>query len=179
MTTACQCWRDKLTDKKATYQFEEGNATMRGLLGGKGANLAEMKRLGIPVPDGFTITTEVCNAYYEVGKVMPSGLEDEIREQIAALAKKMDKGFGDAKNPLLVSVRSGAKFSMPGMMDTILNLGLNDETVEGLAALTNDARFAYDAYRRFIMMFSDVVMDLPKSEFEKMLRAKKEAEGVT
>ena len=179
MTTACQCWRDKLTDKKATYQFEEGNANMRGLLGGKGANLAEMKRLGIPVPDGFTITTEVCNAYYEVGKVMPSGLEDEIREQIAALAKKMDKGFGDAKNPLLVSVRSGAKFSMPGMMDTILNLGLNDETVEGLAALTNDARFAYDAYRRFIMMFSDVVMDLPKSEFEKMLRAKKEAEGVT
>ncbi|MDO5296087.1 MAG: pyruvate, phosphate dikinase [bacterium] len=179
MTTACQCWRDKLTDKKATYQFEEGNATMRGLLGGKGANLAEMKRLGIPVPDGFTITTEVCNAYYEVGKVMPAGLEDEIREQIAALAKKMDKGFGDAKNPLLVSVRSGAKFSMPGMMDTILNLGLNDETVEGLAALTNDARFAYDAYRRFIMMFSDVVMDLPKSEFEKMLRAKKEAEGVT
>ena len=179
MTTACQCWRDKLTNKKATYQFEEGNATMRGILGGKGANLAEMKRLGIPVPDGFTITTEVCNAYYEVGKVMPSGLEDEIRDQIATLAKKMDKGFGDAKNPLLVSVRSGAKFSMPGMMDTILNLGLNDETVEGLAALTNDARFAYDAYRRFIMMFSDVVMDLPKSEFEKMLRAKKEAEGVT
>lgn len=99
MTTACQCWRDKLTDKKATYQFEEGNATMRGLLGGKGANLAEMKRLGIPVPDGFTITTEVCNAYYEVGKVMPSGLEDEIREQIAALAKKWIRASAMPRTP--------------------------------------------------------------------------------
>ncbi|MBQ7502980.1 pyruvate, phosphate dikinase [bacterium] len=167
-----------MTNKKATYKFEEGNAQMRGLLGGKGANLAEMTGMGIPVPPGFTITTEVCNMYYELGKIMPPGLEEEIGEQMAVLSKKMGKGFGDPKNPLLVSVRSGAKFSMPGMMDTILNLGLNDETVEGLAALSNNPRFAYDAYRRFIMMFSDVVMDLPKSEFEKILRAKKEAEGV-
>ena len=172
-------WRSKLTNGKATYQFEEGNASMRDILGGKGANLAEMTRMGIPVPPGFTVTTEVCNMYYELGKIMPPGLEQEIEEQIALLAKKMDKGFGDPQNPLLVSVRSGAKFSMPGMMDTILNLGLNDETVKGLAQQSNDERFAYDAYRRFIMMFSDVVMDLPKSEFEKILRAKKEAEGVT
>ena len=151
---------------------------MRALLGGKGANLAEMTRMGIPVPPGFTITTEVCNMYYELGKIMPPGLDEEIEEQMATLAKKMDKGFGCAKNPLLVSVRSGAKFSMPGMMDTILNLGLNDETVKGLAEQSNNERFAYDAYRRFIMMFSDVVMDLPKSEFEKILRAKKEEEGV-
>ena len=176
--TCCENWREKLTDKKATYQFEEGNAQMRGILGGKGANLAEMTRMGIPVPPGFTITTEVCNMYYELGKIMPPGLSEEIEEQIQTLAKKMGKGFGDAKNPLLVSVRSGAKFSMPGMMDTILNLGLNDETVKGLAEQSSDERFAYDAYRRFIMMFSDVVMELPKSEFEKILRAKKDAEGV-
>ena len=178
MTCSCESWRKKLTNEKATYQFEEGNAEMRAILGGKGANLAEMTRMGIPVPPGFTITTEVCNMYYELGKIMPPGLDEEIEEQMATLAKKMDKGFGCAKNPLLVSVRSGAKFSMPGMMDTILNLGLNDETVKGLAEQSNDERFAYDAYRRFIMMFSDVVMDLPKSEFEKILRAKKDAEGV-
>ena len=178
MTCSCESWRKKLTNEKATYQFEEGNAEMRALLGGKGANLAEMTRMGIPVPPGFTVTTEVCNMYYELGKIMPPGLDEEIEEQMATLAKKMDKGFGCAKNPLLVSVRSGAKFSMPGMMDTILNLGLNDETVKGLAEQSNDERFAYDAYRRFIMMFSDVVMDLPKSEFEKILRAKKDAEGV-
>ena len=178
MTCSCESWRKKLTNEKATYQFEEGNAEMRALLGGKGANLAEMTRMGIPVPPGFTITTEVCNMYYELGKIMPPGLDEEIEEQMATLAKKMDKGFGCPKNPLLVSVRSGAKFSMPGMMDTILNLGLNDETVKGLAEQSNNERFAYDAYRRFIMMFSDVVMDLPKSEFEKILRAKKDAEGV-
>ncbi|MBQ7528661.1 pyruvate, phosphate dikinase [bacterium] len=168
-----------MTDQKATYQFEEGNAQMRGLLGGKGANLAEMTRMGIPVPPGFTVTTEVCNMYYELGKIMPPGLEEEIHEQMETLAKKRGKGFGDPKNPLLVSVRSGAKFSMPGMMDTILNLGLNDETVEGLAAQSNNPRFAYDAYRRFIMMFSDVVMELPKAKFEKILAAKKAEEGVT
>ena len=178
MTCSCESWRKKLTNEKATYQFEEGNAEMRALLGGKGANLAEMTRMGIPVPPGFTITTEVCNMYYELGKIMPPGLDEEIEEQMATLAKKMDKGFGCAKNPLLVSVRSGAKFSMPGMMDTILNLGLNDETVKGLAEQSNNERFAYDAYRRVIMMLSDVVMDLPKSEFEKILRAKKEEEGV-
>lgn len=178
MTTNGQNWREKLTDGKATYQFEEGNAEMKGLLGGKGANLAEMTRMGIPVPPGFTITTEVCNMYYELGKMMPPGLAEEISAQMETLAKKMNKGFGCSKNPLLVSVRSGAKFSMPGMMDTILNLGLNDETVLGLVEQSQDARFAYDAYRRFIMMFSDVVMDLPKSEFEKLLRAKKDKEGV-
>ncbi|MGM9993079.1 MAG: pyruvate, phosphate dikinase [Candidatus Bruticola sp.] len=178
MTCSCESWRKKLTNEKATYQFEEGNAEMRAILGGKGANLAEMTRMGIPVPPGFTVTTEVCNMYYELGKIMPPGLDEEIEEQMAVLAKKMDKGFGCPKNPLLVSVRSGAKFSMPGMMDTILNLGLNDETVKGLAEQSNDERFAYDAYRRFIMMFSDVVMELPKSEFEKILRAKKDAEGV-
>lgn len=179
MTTANQNWREKLTNCKATYEFEEGDASMRGLLGGKGANLAEMTRMGIPVPPGFTVTTEVCNMYYELGRIMPPGLSEEIGEQMNKLAKKMDKGFGCAKNPLLVSVRSGAKFSMPGMMDTILNLGLNDETVKGLVEQSKDARFAYDAYRRFIMMFSDVVMDLPKSEFEKILHAKKVSEGVT
>ncbi|MGM9998792.1 MAG: pyruvate, phosphate dikinase [Candidatus Bruticola sp.] len=178
MTCSCESWRKKLTNEKATYQFEEGNAEMRAILGGKGANLAEMTRMGIPVPPGFTVTTEVCNMYYELGKIMPPGLDEEIEEQMAVLAKKMDKGFGCPKNPLLVSVRSGAKFSMPGMMDTILNLGLNDETVKGLAEQSNDERFAYDAYRRFIMMFSDVVMELPKSEFEKILRAKKDSEGV-
>ncbi len=179
MTIATQNWREKLTKGKATYRFEEGGAAMKGLLGGKGANLAEMTRLGFPVPPGFTVTTEVCNLYYELGKTMPADLDAEIREQMVELARKMGKGFGDAKNPLLVSVRSGAKFSMPGMMDTILNLGLNDVTVQGLIEQSNNPRFAYDAYRRFIMMFSDVVMDVPKSEFEKLFHAKKQAEGVT
>ena len=179
MTTATQNWRDRLTHGKATYRFEEGGAAMKGLLGGKGANLAEMTRLGFPVPPGFTVTTEVCNMYYELGKVIPPGLDEEIREQMVELARKMGKGFGDAKNPLLVSVRSGAKFSMPGMMDTILNLGLNDVTVQGLIEQSKDARFAYDAYRRFIMMFSDVVMDVPKGEFEKILHKMKQEKGVT
>lgn len=179
MTTATQNWREKLTHGKATYRFEEGGAAMKGLLGGKGANLAEMTRLGFPVPPGFTVTTEVCNMYYELGKTMPADLDVEIREQMAELARKMGKGFGDPKNPLLVSVRSGAKFSMPGMMDTILNLGLNDVTVQGLIEQSKNPRFAYDAYRRFIMMFSDVVMDVPKGEFEKLFHAKKRSEGVT
>ncbi|MGE0496152.1 MAG: pyruvate, phosphate dikinase [Vulcanimicrobiota bacterium] len=176
--TLTQEWRAKLTDGKATYSFEEGKADMKGILGGKGANLAEMTRLGFPVPPGFTITTEVCNVYQATRK-MPEGLAEEIRDRMKSLEEQMGKGFGDNKNPLLVSVRSGAKFSMPGMMDTVLNLGLNDQAVEGLAKLSGDPRFAYDAYRRFIQMFSDVVMGLPKHEFEHILRHKKEAEGVT
>ncbi len=177
MTTTLQNWREKLTNKKATYEFEEGNAKMRDILGGKGANLAEMTRLGFPVPPGFTVTTEVCNLYLEAGKQFPPGLEDEIKEQIARLEKKMSKGFGDTANPLLVSVRSGAKFSMPGMMDTILNLGLNEESVKGLAALSGDERFALDAYRRFIQMFSDVVMGIHKTEFEELIREQKAKQG--
>ncbi len=176
--TLTQDWRSQLTDQKAIYKFEEGRTDLKDLLGGKGANLAEMTRLGFPVPPGFTITTEVCNLYSEV-RQLPPGLADEIKDQMKALEKKMNKGFGDLKDPLLVSVRSGAKISMPGMMDTVLNLGLNDEAVKGLAAQSGDERFAYDAYRRFIQMFSDVVMGLPKPEFEKILHQKKEAAGVT
>jgi len=171
-------WKSKLTNGKAIYRFEEGDAKMRDILGGKGANLAEMARLGFPVPPGFTVTTEVCNAYLSNSNQFPPGLKDELREQIDHLAQKMGKGFGDPKNPLLVSVRSGAKFSMPGMMDTVLNLGLNDTTVQGLIEQSNDARFAYDAYRRFVMMFADVVMGLPKHEFEKLLHHKKEKLGI-
>ncbi|MEW6279506.1 MAG: pyruvate, phosphate dikinase [Candidatus Eremiobacterota bacterium] len=171
-------WRERLTNQKATYKFEEGNAKMRDLLGGKGANLAEMTRLGFPVPPGFTVTTEVCNLYLESGKKLPPGLEEEIKQHVHTLEQKMGKGFGDPKNPLLVSVRSGARFSMPGMMDTVLNLGLNEETVNGLAAQANDERFALDAYRRFIGMFSDVVLGLHKAEFEHILREHKDKQGV-
>jgi len=168
---------DRSTAKRI-YSFEEGNAGMKDLLGGKGANLAEMTNMGFPVPPGFTITTQMCVRYYDEGKKLPAGLMDEVRQKMADLEKKMNKGFGDAANPLLVSVRSGAKFSMPGMMDTILNLGLNSETVKGLAALTSNERFAYDAYRRFIHMFSDVVMELPKRKFEALLQAKKDEKKV-
>ncbi len=167
----------KLASGQATFSFEEGRADMRDTLGGKGANLAEMTLLGLPVPPGFVITTEVCNVYSDL-KQMPPGLEDEVRKRIAELESKMGKGFGSADNPLLLSVRSGARISMPGMMDTVLNLGLNDETVRGLAAAAQDERFAYDAYRRFVQMFSDVVMGLPKHEFEELIAAKKEAQGV-
>ena len=132
---------------KYVYLFEEGNKDLRDLLGGKGAGLAEMTRLGLPVPPGFTITTRACN-FYSRNERFPPGLEKQMREALLAVEAKAGKKFGDAANPLLVSVRSGAKFSMPGMMDTILNLGLNDETVEGLKARTNNGRFAYDSYRR-------------------------------
>ena len=163
---------------KWVYSFEEGSADMRNLLGGKGANLAEMTNLGLPIPQGFTVTTEACTDYYEKGKQ----ISDEIREQIftalAALEEKQGKKFGDTENPLLVSVRSGARASMPGMMDTILNLGLNDVAVEGFASRTGNPRFAYDSYRRFIQMFSDVVMEIPKSFFERILDEMKEAKGV-
>ena len=163
---------------KYVYLFNEGNANMRNLLGGKGANLAEMTNLGLPVPQGFTVTTEACTRYYDDGKKIASDIETEISEGLAKLEAKSGKKFGDAENPLLVSVRSGARASMPGMMDTILNLGLNDVVVEGLAKLTNNPRFAYDSYRRFIQMFSDVVMGLEKSRFERIIDDMKEARNI-
>jgi len=159
---------------KYVYLFSEGNASMRDLLGGKGANLAEMTSLGLPVPRGFTITTEACTRYYQDGKVIAKEIEDEIYRTMEKLEEIVGKKFGDPSNPFLVSVRSGARVSMPGMMDTILNLGLNDEVVVGLAKLTNNERFAYDSYRRFIQMFSDIVMEVEKSKFEAILDAVKE-----
>ena len=163
---------------KYVYLFSEGNGTMRELLGGKGANLAEMTGLGMPVPQGFTISTEACTKYYEDGRQINEEIQAQIYDHLAKMEEICGKKFGDPENPLLVSVRSGARASMPGMMDTILNLGLNDTVVKGLAAFTNNPRFAYDSYRRFIQMFSDVVMEQPKSEFEKIIDAKKEEKGV-
>ncbi len=162
---------------KYVYLFSEGNAQMRNLLGGKGANLAEMTGLGLPVPFGFTITTEACTRYYEDGKHVGDDIQEQIFKAVEELEKVAGKTFGDVKNPFLVSVRSGARASMPGMMDTILNLGLNDETVVGLAALTNNERFAYDSYRRFIQMFSDVVMEVEKVKFEEILDEIKHENG--
>jgi pyruvate,orthophosphate dikinase len=156
----------------------DGNGTMKDLLGGKGAGLAEMTTAGVPVPSGFTITTEVCRYYYSNNKTLPQDLDVQIREAIAKLEAVSNKKFGDKNDPLLVSVRSGARVSMPGMMDTILNLGLNDEAVEGLAKLTQNARFAYDSYRRFVMMFSDVVLGIDKSIFEEKFEEMKEHLGV-
>ena len=164
---------------KYVYLFSEGSAKMRDLLGGKGANLAEMVGLGMPVPQGFTVTTEACTRYYDDGKKIDTAIVDEIFQGVAKLEEMSGKKFGDAANPLLVSVRSGARASMPGMMDTILNLGLNDTVVIGFAKLTNNPRFAYDSYRRFIQMFSDVVMDVPKSNFEKIIDEMKEERGIT
>lgn len=167
-----------MENKKYVYLFSEGDASMKNLLGGKGANLSEMTSLGIPVPQGFTVTTEACNKYYEDGKVIAEEVINQIYEKIAELEKITGKKFGSNENPLLVSVRSGARVSMPGMMDTILNLGLNDETVEAMIKLTNNPRFAYDSYRRFIQMFSDVVMGIEKRNFENMLDEMKEKRGV-
>ena len=164
---------------KYVYKFSEGNKDMRELLGGKGANLAEMTKAGMPVPQGFTVSTEACTQYYADGRKINEAIQEEIFANLADLEELVGKKFGDVNNPLLVSVRSGARASMPGMMDTILNLGLNDQAVEGLAKLTNNPRFAYDSYRRFVQMFSDVVMELPKSEFEKIIDEMKEAKGVT
>jgi pyruvate,orthophosphate dikinase len=163
---------------KYVYLFSEGNASMRNLLGGKGANLAEMTSLGMPVPPGFTVTTEACNDYYAKGKVIAKEIIDQINDALAKVEANVGKKLGDPKNPFLVSVRSGARASMPGMMDTILNLGLNSETVVGLANLTNNPRFAYDSYRRFIQMFADVVMEIPKENFEHLLEAMKKTRGV-
>jgi len=164
---------------KFVYEFSEGDASMKNLLGGKGANLAEMTGLGMPVPQGFTITTEACTQYYVDGEVINDGIKAEILTYIGKLEALTGKKFGDLSNPLLVSVRSGSRASMPGMMDTILNLGLNDEVVEAFAAKTNNPRFAYDSYRRFIQMYSDVVMEVGKSHFEKLIDEMKEARGVT
>ncbi|SHI98455.1 pyruvate, phosphate dikinase [Parasporobacterium paucivorans] len=163
---------------KWVYLFKEGNADMKNLLGGKGANLAEMTNLGLPIPQGFTVTTEACTDYYDKGKQISDEIKGQIFDALKVLEEQQGKEFGNVDDPLLVSVRSGARASMPGMMDTILNLGLNDESVEGFAKKTGNARFAYDSYRRFIQMFSDVVMEVSKSKFEKVLEGIKEAKGV-
>ncbi|MEA4823010.1 MAG: pyruvate, phosphate dikinase [Clostridiaceae bacterium] len=163
---------------KYVYLFTEGNGKMRELLGGKGANLAEMTGLGMPVPQGFTITTEACTRYYEDGEKIAPEIEAQISEYLGKMEEITGKKFGDPTNPLLVSVRSGARASMPGMMDTVLNLGINDEVVEGVAKLTNNPRFAYDSYRRFIQMFSDVVMEVPKASFEQFIDRIKERRGI-
>src|SRR5690242_21144603 len=167
---------------KWVYSFgngkAEGRADMRNLLGGKGANLAEMSSLGLPVPPGFTVTTEVCTYYYANKESYPAELEGEVDTALTAVEKTVGAGFGDANNPLLVSVRSGARASMPGMMDTVLNLGLNDRTVLGLAKSSGDERFAWDSYRRFIQMYSNVVLDVGHHYFEDVLERKKEDLGV-
>ena len=164
---------------KYVYLFTEGNGTMRELLGGKGANLAEMTNIGLPVPQGFTISTEACTQYYEDGRM----INDEIKAQIMEYVEKMEgitgKKFGDLNNPLLVSVRSGARASMPGMMDTILNLGLNEQVVEVMAQRSGNPRWAWDCYRRFIQMYSDVVMEVGKKYFEVLIDEMKEKKGVT
>ena len=164
--------------KKYVYFFGEGKREMKKLLGGKGADLSEMTNMGLPVPYGFTITTEVCNLFYDLGKRYPEGLEDQIEENLKKLEEKMGMGFGDEKNPLLVSVRSGAVFSMPGMMDTVLNLGLNDKTVAALIEKTKNERFGWDSYRRFVQMFGDVVMDVEHNKFEEALQSKKDKKNV-
>ena len=163
--------------KKFVYLFSEGNSSMRELLGGKGANLAEMTSLGLPVPQGFTVSTEACTQYYEDGRKINEDIEKQIFEALSKIEKMYNKKFGDENDPLLVSVRSGARASMPGMMDTILNLGLNDKAVEGLAKKTGNPRFAYDSYRRFIQMFSDVVMEQPKKVYEEILDEIKASKG--
>lgn len=168
----------KHSPRKWVYLFSEGNASMRELLGGKGAGVAEMTNAGLPVPPGFTITTQACNAYYETGTQFPQGVWQQVTAAMNIIEQQTEKHFGARENPLLVSVRSGAKFSMPGMMDTVLNLGINDETVQGLIALTGDERFAYDAYRRFIQMFSKIVLDTDPRAFEAMLDTYKERAGV-
>ena len=165
--------------KKWVYLFSEGNATMRNLLGGKGANLAEMTNIGLPVPQGFTITTEACTQYYEDGREINAEIQGQINEYIVKMEEITGKKFGDIENPLLVSVRSGARASMPGMMDTILNLGLNEQVVNVLAEKSGNPRWAWDCYRRFIQMYSDVVMEVGKKYFEALIDEMKEKKGVT
>ena len=168
-----------ITARKLVYLFEEGDASKRDLLGGKGAGLAEMTRAGLPVPPGFTITTEACRAYYgPFNHTIPDELWTQVLDGLQEVEQRARKKLGDADNPLLVSVRSGAKFSMPGMMDTVLNLGLNDETVQGLARQTSNERFAYDAYRRFIQMFGKVVLGIDNDLFEEALSGAKQSKGV-
>ena len=164
--------------KKYVYLFKEGNKDMRSLLGGKGANLAEMTNIGLPVPQGLTITTEACNKYFADGNKLSDEVLEQVWEKFAIVEEQIGKKFGDPANPLMVSVRSGAAISMPGMMDTILNLGMNDVTVQAVAKLTNNPRFAYDCYRRFIQMFSDVVMEIEHYKFDNILEKYKEKEGV-
>ena len=168
--------------KKWVYFFgagkAEGNGEWRELLGGKGAGLAEMTKIGLPVPAGFTISTETCDYFYKNGKKYPAELKKQVEENVAKLEKTTKKKLGDPKAPLLVSVRSGSARSMPGMMETILNLGLNDKSVEGLAKATGNERFAYDAYRRFVQMYSTVVMEMSKEDLEHRLRGMKEPLGV-
>ena len=159
---------------KYVYLFSEGDGKMKNLLGGKGANLAEMTKLGMPVPQGFTVSTEACTRYYDDNESIAPAIQNEIFEYLTKLEGLTGKTFGSKDNPLLVSVRSGSRASMPGMMDTILNLGLNDEVVDGFAKLTNNPRFAYDSYRRFIQMFSDVVMEISKKKFEEIIDEMKE-----
>jgi len=167
-----------MENKKYVYLFSEGDASMKNLLGGKGANLADMTSIGIPVPQGFTVTTEACNKYYDDNRTIAPEIVEQIHAKMAELENISGKKFGSLENPLLVSVRSGARASMPGMMDTILNLGLNDDTVEVMANKTNNPRFAYDSYRRFIQMFADVVMEVEKKHFEEIMDEMKEAKGV-
>ena len=164
---------------KWVYLFKEGNANMRELLGGKGANLAEMTSLGLPVPQGFTITTEACTQYYEDGRQINEEIQGQINEYIEKMEEITGKKFGDTENPLLVSVRSGARASMPGMMDTILNLGLNETVVNVIAEKSNNPRWAWDCYRRFIQMYSDVVMEVGKKYFEELIDKMKADRGVT
>ena len=164
---------------KFVYLFSEGNGKMRELLGGKGANLAEMTNLGMPVPQGFTITTEACTQYYEDGEQINDEIQAQIMEYISKMEEITGKKFGDLENPLLVSVRSGARASMPGMMDTILNLGLNEDVVEVIAKKSGNPRWAYDCYRRFIQMYSDVVMEVGKKYFEELIDQMKAKRGVT
>jgi len=172
----------KKSNLKRVYFFgagkAEGNASMKDLLGGKGANLADMTMVPLPVPPGFTITTDTCGDYNDAGGKLPAGLMDEVRLNITRVEKATGKKFGDPKNPLLVAARSGAKFSMPGMMDTVLNIGLSDAAVAGLAALSGNERFAYDSYRRLINMFGDTVMGVDHEHFEHELSAVKKAKGV-
>ena len=164
--------------KKWVYLFSEGNADMRELLGGKGANLAEMTSLGLPVPQGFTITTEACTQYYEDGREINAEIQGQINEYIVKMEEITGKKFGDKENPLLVSVRSGARASMPGMMDTILNLGLNEEVVGVISEKSGNPRWAWDCYRRFIQMYSDVVMEVGKKYFEELSDKKKTEKGI-
>ncbi len=165
--------------EKFVYSFSEGNKEMKDLLGGKGANLAEMSHIGLPVPQGFTLTTAACNNYYEVGEKLSDSIKEEVFEKLAELEKITGKNFGGTTNPLLVSVRSGAKISMPGMMDTVLNLGLNDDVIKTLSEESGNPRFVLDSYRRFIQMFSDVVVEIPKAKFERVLDEIKDSKGVS
>src|SRR6195256_6905574 len=168
----------KTSAHKWVYLFEEGRGDDKALLGGKGAGLCEMTRAGLPVPPGLIVTTEACNAYFDNDKNFPEGLWEQVKEGLQRIEEKVGKKFGDPKNPLLVSVRSGAAFSMPGMMDTVLNLGLNQETVQGLAEQTGDMRFALDAYRRFASLFGEIVIGVTHEKFERVMdRFKKQTTG--